>query len=98
MFYFFRRGGATIRCEVRSDSEGKGYELIVDRPDRMVTVESFGAPPELNRRWREIERTLIREGWHGPRGLVSTDLAMGPRRPSLSLAGRARERPGGHGG
>jgi hypothetical protein len=67
VFYFFRRGGASIRCEVRSDAEGNGYELIVDRPDAMVNVERFGAPPELNRRWREIERALIREGWRGPR-------------------------------
>jgi hypothetical protein len=29
-------------------------------------VEHFGAPPELTRRWREIERTLVREGWQGP--------------------------------
>ena len=67
MFYFFRRGAARIRCEVRTDAYGNGYELIVDRPDAMVSVERFGAPPELNRRWREIERTLIREGWDGPR-------------------------------
>ena len=67
MFYFFRRGAASIRCDVRTDSGGTGYELIVDRPDAMVSVERFGAPPELNRRWREIERTLIREGWQGPR-------------------------------
>jgi hypothetical protein len=67
MFYFFRRGAASIRCEVRPESEGNGYELIVDRPDAMVSVERFGAPPELNQRWREIERTLLREGWQGPR-------------------------------
>ncbi len=67
MFYFFRRGDASIRCEVRTDADGRGYELIVDRPDAMVSLERFGAPPELNRRWREIERSLIREGWAGPR-------------------------------
>jgi hypothetical protein len=67
MFYFFRRGGASVRCEVRSDSEGQGYELIVDRPDAMVSVEHFIAPPDLNRRWQELERTLLREGWDGPR-------------------------------
>ncbi len=66
MFYFFRRGAASIRCEVRTDSGGDGYELIVDRPDAMVRVERFGEPPDLNRRWREIEQGLISEGWHGP--------------------------------
>jgi hypothetical protein len=66
MFYFFHRGGACIRCEVRSHAEGEGYELIVDRPDAMVSVEHFGAPPDLNRRWREILRSLNREGWNGP--------------------------------
>lgn len=66
MFYFFRRDGASVRCEVRSDADGTGYELVVDRPDAMVSVERFLAPPDLNRRWREIERSLIREGWDGP--------------------------------
>jgi len=51
---------------VRTDSDGHGYELVVDRPDAMVSVERFGEPPELNRRWLEIERTLLREGWSGP--------------------------------
>lgn len=67
MFYFFRRGGAVVRCEVRPNGDGQGYELIVDRPDAMVTVERFVAPPDLNRRWQEVERTLVREGWDGPR-------------------------------
>lgn len=67
MFYFFRRDGVSIRCEVRSDSAGQGYELVVARPDATIRVERFDAPPDLNRRWREIERTLIREGWNGPR-------------------------------
>lgn len=66
MFYFFRRGAASIRCEVRVDSGGHAYELIVNRPDAMISVERFAAPPDLNRRWREIERTLAREGWQGP--------------------------------
>jgi hypothetical protein len=66
MFYFFRRGGASIRCEVRTDSCEHGYDLVVDRPVGMVSVEHFDAPPDLNRRWCEIERTLLREGWTGP--------------------------------
>ena len=33
----------------------------------LSSVERFFAPPDLNCRWREIERGLIREGWDGPR-------------------------------
>ena len=66
MFYFFRRNGTSIRCEVRADSAGEGYELIVERPNATLSVEHFGAPPDLNRRWQEIERILVREGWQGP--------------------------------
>ena len=65
MLYFFRRGSASIKCEMRSDAVGM-YELIVERPDAKISIERFPEPPALNRRWREIERTLIREGWHGP--------------------------------
>ena len=72
MFYFFRRNGSSIRCEVRADSDGDGYELIVDRPNGTMSVEHFGAPPELNARWREIERTLVREGWQGPHARSQT--------------------------
>lgn len=66
MFYFFRRGAVSIRCEVRPDRGGDGYELIIDRPDAVVRVEHFREPGELNRRWVDLQRTLIREGWGGP--------------------------------
>lgn len=66
MFYFFRRGEALIRCEVRSDWNGDGYELVIDRPDSMMRVERFRGARELNRRWTELEDGLLKDGWHGP--------------------------------
>ena len=27
MFYFFKRGNETVQCEVRSESDGPGYEI-----------------------------------------------------------------------
>jgi hypothetical protein len=66
MFYFFRRGTAVIRCEVRADWDRDGYELVIDRNDSMVRVEQFRGVRELNQRWTEFEGRLIRDGWRGP--------------------------------
>lgn len=65
MFYFFRRDGVTMRCEVRTDLQGDGYELVIERPDAVVCVERFSEPAALNHRWSELEQSLLREGW-GP--------------------------------
>ena len=66
MYYFFRRGAVSIRCEVRPDAVGDGYELVIDRPDSSIRVEYYAGPQELNRRWADLQRTLVREGWGGP--------------------------------
>ncbi|MGH9329574.1 MAG: hypothetical protein ACRD09_03955 [Vicinamibacterales bacterium] len=58
----------SIRCEVRPDSCGEGYELVIDRPDAAIRVEHFTGPRELNQRWVDLQRTLSREGWGGPHG------------------------------
>ena len=55
-----------IRCEVRHDRSGDGYELVIDRPDSMVRVERFGRAEALNERWRDVEATFLRQGWRGP--------------------------------
>jgi hypothetical protein len=66
MFYFFRRGGASIRCEVRPDRVSDGYELVIDRSDSVILTERFSDPGDLNRRWADLQRSLIHEGWGGP--------------------------------
>ena len=68
MFYFFRRGDVTVRCEVRPDPHGGGYELVIDRPDAMVRIERYQEPASLNERWTTLEQTLLDEGWWGPYG------------------------------
>jgi hypothetical protein len=66
MFYFFYRGGVTIRCEVRMDALGEGYELVIERPDAMVRVERFRESAGLNERWADLQQALRQEGWGGP--------------------------------
>jgi hypothetical protein len=66
--YFFQREDSHIRCEVRLDLNGVGYELVIDTPDA-VRVERFMETDDLNRRWSELEKRLVSEGWSGPAGL-----------------------------
>ena len=66
MMCFFRRAEDVIRCEVRHDQSGDGYELVIDRPDSMVRVERFRRAEALNERWRDVQQTLLRHGWRGP--------------------------------
>ena len=61
---FFSRKGGIIRCEVRT--AGDGYELEIDRPDAIMQVERFNGAAALNRRWRDVEGGLLKQGWRGP--------------------------------
>ena len=63
MVCYFRRAEGVIRCEVRHDRSGDGYELVIDRPDAMVRVERFDGAQALNERWRHVEQSLLRQGW-----------------------------------
>jgi hypothetical protein len=65
VFYFFSRGASQIRCEVRVDRTGAGYELVVDGPESLH-VEHFNETNALNRRWCELQHSLVKEGWSGP--------------------------------
>ena len=64
MVCFFSRSGGIIRCEVRT--AGDGYELLIDRPDAVERVERFDGAAALNRRWRDVEGGLLKQGWRGP--------------------------------
>lgn len=66
MVCFFSRADGIIRCEVRPASKGDGYELVIDRPDAPVQIERFSGAEALNKRWKDVEGSLIRQGWRGP--------------------------------
>jgi hypothetical protein len=67
MFWWFRRGSDYVRYESR-DTGGGVYELRLLDPDGTERVERFDTERELNDRQRELERSLIEEGWTGPHG------------------------------
>jgi hypothetical protein len=65
MLYFFERDGRRIRCEIRTDWNGLGYELVIDGP-QTARVEHFKESTALEARWLELEGRLLSEGWAKP--------------------------------
>lgn len=62
MMWMFHREGEYLSCEVRTCLDRKGYELLVKYPTTHV-VEWFEDAPDIERRWTEIRRRLVRDGW-----------------------------------
>jgi hypothetical protein len=66
VFYFFKRGNDTVRCEVRADSGGTGYEIVITDPDGTERVEQFTTSEQVHDRWLELHKRFEDEGWWGP--------------------------------
>ena len=65
MLYFFERQGSVMHCEIRVDSHGDGYELVI-ASDHAASVEHFQEPTEVSARWSELADRLVSEGWAEP--------------------------------
>ena len=65
MLYFFQRAATVIRCEIRLEWDGDGYELLIYGPGG-TRIERFQELTVLARRWAELEGELIKDGWSEP--------------------------------
>ena len=68
MLWIFERGRERLRCEIRRESGGSGYELIITNPVGSQRMERFDEPGELIRRSFDLQRELIEAGWRAPKG------------------------------
>ena len=66
MFYFFKRGNESVQCEVRSEPEGPGYEIVITDQAGSVRIERFATSELVHDRWMELHRRFEDEGWWGP--------------------------------
>jgi hypothetical protein len=66
VFYFFKRGSETVQCEVRSESDGPGYEIVITDPRGVSRVEHFATSDQVHDRWMELHRRFENDGWWGP--------------------------------
>lgn len=74
MLWTFKRNGEQLRCEIRRESIGPGYELIITNPDGSQRMERFDDTAALIKRTLELQRDLIEAGWRAPKGSGDGDL------------------------
>ena len=67
MLWIFERQGEQMRCEIRRDGVGAGYEMIVTHPDGSQRMERFEGTGALIKRTLEFQRELMETGWRQPK-------------------------------
>lgn len=67
MVSFFEQNGKFVRCETRDRPDGR-YELLIEGPDGVSTIEEFDTAAALDERLMEVQRHYLATGWFGPYG------------------------------
>ena len=67
MLWFFERQHERMRCEIRREGVGAGYELIVTSADGSQRMERFSETNDLIKRTLDFQRELLDTGWRQPK-------------------------------
>ena len=67
MLWIFERKGEQMRCEIRREGVGAGYEMIVTSPDGSQRMERFEETADLIKRTLDLQRDLLESGWRQPK-------------------------------
>ena len=67
MLWIFERKGEQMRCEIRRDGVGPGYEMIVTSADGSQRMQRFGETNDLIHKTLEFQRELMETGWRQPK-------------------------------
>jgi hypothetical protein len=66
MIWFFERQEARLHYEIRRQSDGPAYELVITFPDGRQETERFADSNAVTRRSIRLERALTDAGWEPP--------------------------------
>lgn len=66
MIWFFERQEARLLYEIRRQSHGDEYELVVTYPDGRQEIEQFDDPHSLIERSHNLQEALRAQGWQPP--------------------------------
>ena len=73
MIWFFERHQSRLHYEIRRQTDGQNYELVITHPDGRQEVEQYADPSALLQRTIRLENDLIAEGWEPPRPRPNRD-------------------------
>ena len=75
MLWFFERQNSRLHYEVRRQTDGDDFELVITHPDGHLDVEQFADSVSLFARMQQLQRTLRAEGWRPPAQRVASGRA-----------------------
>ena len=67
MLWIFERQGEQMRCEIRREGDGVGYEMLLTSPDGSQRMERFDDTSDLIKRTLDLQRDLLESGWRQPK-------------------------------
>lgn len=67
MIWFFEKHQSRLHYEIRRQTDGPEYELVITHPDGRQEVERYREPAEVLERSTRLQDSLIEEGWRPPR-------------------------------
>jgi hypothetical protein len=67
MIWFFERQQSRLHYEIRHQTDGHAYELVITHPDGRQEIELFVDPLVLIERSDDLQGALLAAGWHPPR-------------------------------
>jgi hypothetical protein len=67
MLWIFERKGEKMRCEIRRDGAGSGFEMIVTTADGSQRMERFDETTGLIKRTLDLQSELLETGWRQPK-------------------------------
>jgi hypothetical protein len=67
MLWVFERKGEQMRCEIRREGAGAGFEMIVTTANGSQRMERFVETNDLIQRTLHLQRELLETGWRQPK-------------------------------
>lgn len=66
MLWFFEREHFRLRYEIRCQTDGPDYELVITYPDGGQEIELYSDPGAVVERSKALQSALTEAGWEPP--------------------------------